>query len=1433
MLVVDTSGSMSGTPLEQAKAALTASVDALQPSDLTGLRSYGGGCSDGGRLLTQPAADNRDQLRSAIAGLTAGGGTPTPAALTAGAGDLPAAALQKLLILVSDGQSTCGSPCPVASQIKQQQGVNFRAYTVGFNAPGGAEDELQCIARVTGGQYFAASDTTTLQNAINAAIGSGVPASAIYGTGNPSSNASVACAGDPVNCATGNFTLPFTDIAVAGRGPGLVLSRTYNSLDAASKGLFGHGWSSSYDMKLVEDATAGSVTVRQENGSEVVFTKTSAGDYTAPGWVLATLTRSSDGWVLTRRKQQRITFAANGALTSVSDLNGESTDLHYADGKLRSVRASGRRLRLTLDSAGRVTKVTGLMGRTITYTYSDTGDLTAVRDPAGGTVRFGYDDKHRMTSWSDPLGARTTNTYDNDGRVIEQTDALGATTKWTYAGAAGNGTTTITGDDGRVVEERFSGNLLVARTVAAGTPQAATVTYTNDPATLGVATVTDPLGRRTVNEFDADGNLVKTTLPDGSTTTNTYGELGNLTSATDPSGATVKLTYDARGNLTSSTAPTAAGDAVTRYAHDDTRHPGDVTTVTDPEGRTTRFHYSSKGDLIGVTDPLGHATTMRYNRAGEVVRQRDADSLVTRIIRDELGQVVAVVGPAGSRSSWRYDAAGRLVSERDPEGARTRYAYDAVGRLVKITLPDGASEAWTYDTVGLLIREVDVTGRVITHTYDQRGLPTSVTRPGGRTTSFVHDAAGQIISVTDPANRTAALSYTDNSELSKIDYADAGTPDVSFTYDANGMRAAMSDGTGTSRYSYDPSGQLTAYTNGAGKQVGFTYDRSGLLTKLTYPGGHAVGYDHDAKGRIRAVTDWRGKTFRLTYSATDQLTGEVAPSGVRTRYRYGQDSLLASVAVSDERGRRLLRLRNQRDRRGFVTREHARAGGSAMNSAFGYDAIGQLTQSTFRADPRRTLESTYDYRNGELQSVLTQGARRAEARRSTLTYIATTGELASQTTRIGGRPATTTYAYNGLGQRSAATAGPIKATYGYDQSGAMTSYHGPVGGQGLASLEADATDTRHSRVASTAAQYTYDGDGLRASATIDGTTTRFTYNPLGSPASLLLAGDTAYVYGPGRRVLEQLDLVNSGRAKSKATPNVLYLHADQLASTRLVTDDKGRVRQRLSYTPFGQLRAGRHGHAPDTNILFAGGYRDAESGLYYLINRYYDPATAQFLTIDPLQHLTGSAYGYSGNNPLNYTDPAGLCWGPGCWIAEKFPRASQAIVDFSGGVLNGLTFGHGQTVLGWFGSADYVNTCSGWYTGGELASWLLPGAALKGIKALRGARTVQSTTALVKYDADFALGQLTRGGRAKASQLVDFAESQGWKRVQSQSGPIKYVDENGVERIVIKKGSPRTPGSEDPHIAIRDASGQRVDPYGNPVSRRSPGNHTPIEWDLP
>ncbi len=105
--------------------------------------------------------------------------------------------------------------------------------------------------------------------------------------------------------------------------------------------------------------------------------------------------------------------------------------------------------------------------------------------------------------------------------------------------------------------------------------------------------------------------------------------------------------------------------------------------------------------------------------------------------------------------------------------------------------------------------------------------------------------------------------------------------------------------------------------------------------------------------------------------------------------------------------------------------------------------------------------------------------------------------------------------------------------------------------------------------------------------------------------------------------------------------------------------------------------------------------------------RFYDPATGQFLSRDPANAVTRSAYGYVGGNPLNMTDPSGLFGIPGTdWcvdiaddscnsIAEQHPEGSQNVANFAGGVLDGVTFGNGNEITSGLHIDDHVNWNSG------------------------------------------------------------------------------------------------------------------------------------------
>jgi hypothetical protein len=73
--------------------------------------------------------------------------------------------------------------------------------------------------------------------------------------------------------------------------------------------------------------------------------------------------------------------------------------------------------------------------------------------------------------------------------------------------------------------------------------------------------------------------------------------------------------------------------------------------------------------------------------------------------------------------------------------------------------------------------------------------------------------------------------------------------------------------------------------------------------------------------------------------------------------------------------------------------------------------------------------------------------------------------------------------------------------------------------------------------------------------------------------------------------------------------------------------------------------------------------------------RDYNPAADSFVSVDPLQAVTGQPYIYAGASPVNLTDPAGLCivdFGLLCGVEDWLDqRASSALPSYVGGCLGG------------------------------------------------------------------------------------------------------------------------------------------------------------------
>ena len=214
------------------------------------------------------------------------------------------------------------------------------------------------------------------------------------------------------------------------------------------------------------------------------------------------------------------------------------------------------------------------------------------------------------------------------------------------------------------------------------------------------------------------------------------------------------------------------------------------------------------------------------------------------------------------------------------------------------------------------------------------------------------------------------------------------------------------------------------------------------------------------------------------------------------------------------------------------------------------------------------------------------------------------------------------YTYDQLGERTESTpaGGGAGTGYAYDQSGDLTSVTLPDG---------------------STSSYTYDGSGELATASDSGgASSTFVWDTVqGSTPLLLSDGHTSYVYGPGGVAVEQI--AQDG--------TVSYLHHDRIGSTRLITDSSGSTVGTTTYNPYGQP-AGQTGTAT-SNLGYAGEYTDPETGLEYDQASWYDPSTGQFLSVDPDVEQTSQPYAYADDDPINATDPTGLCGSTSSWGA--------------------------------------------------------------------------------------------------------------------------------------------------------------------------------------
>ncbi len=615
-------------------------------------------------------------------------------------------------------------------------------------------------------------------------------------------------------------------------------------------------------------------------------------------------------------------------------------------------------------------------------------------------------------------------------------------------------------------------------------------------------------------------------------------------------------------------------------------------------------------------------------------------------------QATGLLAPAPT-TEYHYDADGNLESITDPNDHTTSYTYDAGNELSKVEEPNGTVTETGYDAMGQVTSQTD--GNKHTTEY-KRNLLEEVeeeVNPLGKKTLKEYNAAGSLVKLTDPKGRTTTYTYDPASRLTEVSYSSGNPATIKYEYNKDGDRTKMTDGTGTTKYEYDQLDRLTESENGHKELIKYEYNLANAPTKITYPNGKAVTRTYDKDERLEKVTDWLERTTSFAYNPDSALTTTIFPSETKNedKYAYNHDDQMSEVTLL-KGTETLASLADARDSDGQVTQATSKGLPGEEATEYHYDENDRLTKA-----------GSSGYKYDAANNPTTEGS-------STNTY--NEGDELEKGTGE-------TYSYDELGERTKTTptTGPA-TTYGYDQASDLTSVERPKEGE-----TPEIKDT-----------YAYNGEQLRISQTIAGTTTYMAWDTTEELPLLLNDGTNSYIYGPNDLPVEQINT---------STGTVLYLHHDQQGSTRLITGSAGKTEATFTYGAYGELTG--HSGTATTPLGYDAQYTSSDTGLVYMRARVYDPATAQFLTRDPLAAISGEPYSYVGDNPLNRSDPTGLLFG------IELPSLEE-IGEGIAGWGDTITFGGTEWVREQLGDNN-IDACSGAYQSGGIAG-LVTGVLIPG-----------------------------------------------------------------------------------------------------------------------
>ena len=202
--------------------------------------------------------------------------------------------------------------------------------------------------------------------------------------------------------------------------------------------------------------------------------------------------------------------------------------------------------------------------------------------------------------------------------------------------------------------------------------------------------------------------------------------------------------------------------------------------------------------------------------------------------------------------------------------------------------------------------------------------------------------------------------------------------------------------------------------------------------------------------------------------------------------------------------------------------------------------------------------------------------------------------------------------------------------------------------------------------------YLYDMDGVRQEKTVNGVT--HTYYTDGTKIIAEKVGDKVFEYYYDAQ----------GVIGFKYDGNVYYYKKNLLGDIDRIYDANKNLVAEYKYDAWGNHRIYISGGIDITENMsykssvaklnpfrYRGYYYDAETGLYYLNSRYYDPSIGRFINADDISYIQPTdinglnLFAYCGNNPVMYTDPEGT------WSWSSFWRGVVNVLTGVGAIVAG------------------------------------------------------------------------------------------------------------------------------------------------------------------